>query len=186
MRELGKEPNPFLGGFAQFFGVASSEREAREIYREPAEYFFNRCLHVYSGFADPPGYKTIDTVRAGVEGMIERAAREATARTRAAAAPAGGFGPKPGLSFDEMVEKGYVVIGDPDQVAERTVELARSLHIGHLMALCHFGTMSRDLTLHNLELMATKVLPQVRHLFTDEWEDRWWPTPLPADQRAGR
>lgn len=186
VRELGKEPNPFLGGFAQFFGVASSEREARDLYREPAEYFFNRCLHVYSGFADPPGYKTIDTVRAGVEGMVERAAREATARTQAAAAPAGGFGPKPGLSFDEMVEKGYVVIGDPDQVAERTVELASSLHIGHLMALCHFGNMSRELTLHNLELMATKVLPQVRHLFTDEWEDRWWPTPLPAAQRAGR
>ena len=177
VRELGKEPNPFMGGFAQFFGVASSEKEAREIYLEPAEYFFNRCLHVYAGFAEPPGYKTVNTVRAGVEGMVERAAREATARAAEnAAAPT--RAPKTALSFDDMVEQGYVIIGDPDQVAERTVELAKSLNIGHLMALCHFGNMSKDLALHNIDLMATKVLPQVRNLFEDEWEDKWWPTPM--------
>jgi alkanesulfonate monooxygenase SsuD/methylene tetrahydromethanopterin reductase-like flavin-dependent oxidoreductase (luciferase family) len=185
-----------MGGFAQFFGVADTEKEAREIYREPAEYFFNRCLHVYAGFADPPGYKTVNTVRAGVEGMVERAAREATARAdaKAAARAAGGgsggapaagpAGGKPGMSFDEMIDKGYVIIGDPDQVAERTAELARSLNIGHLMALCHFGNMGKDLVLHNLDLMATKVLPQVRDLFEDEWENKWWPSPLPADRRA--
>jgi hypothetical protein len=69
-------------------------------------------------------------------------------------------------------------------VAERTAELARSLNIGHLMALCHFGNMGKDLVLHNLDLMATKVLPQVRNLFEDEWENKWWPSPLPAAQRA--
>ena len=176
--ELGKDLNPFRAGFAQFFGVASSEREARDLYREPAEYFFNRCLHVYAGFADPPGYKTPATVRSGAEGMVERAAREATARAEAAArGPApGAFGGKPGMSFDDMVEQGYVIIGDPDQVAERTVELARSLNVGQLMALCHFGNMDRELTNYNTELMATKVLPQVKHLFEDDWENRWWPT----------
>ena len=43
----------------------------------------------YAGYADPPGYKTPNTVRAGVEGMVERAAREATARAEAAAGDAG-------------------------------------------------------------------------------------------------
>ena len=174
VRELGKEPNPFMGGFAQFFGVASSEKEARELYREPAEYFFNRCLHVYAGFAEPPGYKTVNTVRAGVEGMVERAAREATARAAEFKKTAV---VKQALSFDDMVEQGYVIIGDPDQVAERTAELAKSLNIGHLMALCHFGNMAKDLVLHNIDLMATKVLPQVRDLFEDEWENKWWPKP---------
>ena len=187
VRELGKEPNPYRAGFAQFFGVAESEKEAYELYREPAEYFFNRCLHVYSGYADPPGYKTLNTVRSGVEGMVERAAREATARADASRKSGGASGPaggKPGLTFEEMVDKGYIIIGSPDQVAERTVELARSLNVGHLMALCHFGNMAKDVVMHNTELMATKVLPQVRHLFDDEWENHWWPTPMAADERA--
>jgi len=76
------------------------------------------------------------------------------------------------------VEKGYVIVGSPDQVAERTVEMARQLNIGHVMSLCHFGNMSRDLAMHNTELMASKVLPQISHLWDDEWEDHWWPKPL--------
>ena len=177
VRALGKDDNPYRAGFAQFFGVADSEKEARRLYKEPAEYFFNRCLHVYAGFADPPGYKTPATVRSGAEGMVERAAREATARAAAAAA-AGPAGGKPGMSFDDMIEQGYVVIGDPDQVAERTVALAKDLRIGHLMALCHFGNMDKELTMHNTELMATKVLPQVKDLWDDEWTDPWWPQRL--------
>jgi alkanesulfonate monooxygenase SsuD/methylene tetrahydromethanopterin reductase-like flavin-dependent oxidoreductase (luciferase family) len=175
VREAGREPNPFQAGFAQFFAVADSEAEARDLYRGPAEYFFNRCLHVYPGFADPPGYKTANTVRAGVEGMIERAAREAAQRS---ASNAAGFFGKSGLSFDDMVEAGYIVLGDPDQVAERIVELTTSLNVGHLMALCQFGDMGRELTMHNTELMATKVLPQVSDLFEDRWENTWWPSRL--------
>ena len=175
VREAGREPNPFQAGFAQFFAVADSEAEARELYRGPAEYFFNRCLHVYPGFADPPGYKTANTVRSGVEGMIERAAREAAQRS---ATNAAGFFGKSGLSFDDMIEAGYIVLGDPDQVAERIVELTTSLNVGHLMALCQFGAMGRELTMHNTELMATKVLPQVSDLFEDQWANTWWPVSL--------
>ena len=144
VRDYGKEPNPFMGGFAQVFGVANSEKEAWDMYREPAEYVFIRCLHVYAGFADPPGYKTVNTARAGVEGIVERAAREATARAEAAQAartlgPAGPAAGSSGLSFEEMVDKGYVIIGDPDQVAERMVEVATTLNVGRIMALCQFG-----------------------------------------------
>ncbi len=189
VRELGKEPNPFMGGFAQFVGVADTEAEAWELYREPAEYFFNRCLHVYAGFADPPGYKSVNTVRAGVEGMVERAAREATERAaragaRSGSTKAGPAGGSEGMTFESMVEKGYVIIGDPGQVAEKLTEVATSLNVGHIMALCHFGNMAKDVVMRNTELMATKVLPEVRHLFENEWEDKWWPKPLPAPQRS--
>src|ERR1700761_2001645 len=118
MKELGNDPNPYAAGFVQFVGVAETEREALELYREPAEYFFNRSLHVYPGFSDPPGYKTVKSVRAGVEGMVERAAREAAAR-KAAPAQKGTYSGFKTLSFEEMVEKGYVIVGNPDQVAEK-------------------------------------------------------------------
>ncbi len=186
VQELGKEPNPFQGGFAQFIACADSEAEAWELYREPAEYFFNRCLHVYAGYADPPGYKTPNTVRSGVEGMVERAAREATARAEAQK-DGGPKGPLSAagnqLTFEQMVEKGYVILGDPTQVTEKVNELCVNLNVGHLMALAHFGNMDNDLVKYNTALIGEKVLPELRGLFEDEWEDRWWPTPMPAEDR---
>jgi alkanesulfonate monooxygenase SsuD/methylene tetrahydromethanopterin reductase-like flavin-dependent oxidoreductase (luciferase family) len=185
----GRPRNPYQAGFAQFFGVADSEKEAIELYREPAEYFFNRCLHVYPGFADPPGYKTLQTVRHGAEGMVERAAREASERAEQAAKKAArkaaqqSFSAASHMSFEQMVEKGYVIVGNPDQVAEKTIRMATDLNIGHVMSLCHFGNMSRDLAMHNTELMATKVLPQIGHLWDDQWEDLWWPRPLATRAR---
>jgi alkanesulfonate monooxygenase SsuD/methylene tetrahydromethanopterin reductase-like flavin-dependent oxidoreductase (luciferase family) len=159
--------------------VADSEQEAWDLYREPAEYFFNRCLHVYPGYADPPGYKTEATVRAGVEGMVERAAREAAAR-----GGAGGGGSHNKLDFETMVEKGYIVLGTPDQVTEQLHDLCTSMNIGHLMALCHFGNMEKDLVKYNTELLANKVLPEISGLFEDDWDDHWWPKPLPQAERT--
>lgn len=176
VQETGKEANPFQGGFAQFVAVADTEAEAWDLYREPAEYFFNTCLHVYAGFADPPGYKTPNTVRAGVEGMVERAAREATARQEAGAAAGGGAQNR--LTFEDMVDKGYIILGNPTQVTEQVHELCTSMHVGHLMVFSHFGNMGRDLARYNTELYATKVMPEVRDLFEDDYEDRWWPTPV--------
>ncbi len=173
MADLGKEPNPFQAGFIQFVGVADTEAEARRLYAEPAEYFFNRCLHVHPAFVDPPGYRTEATVRAGVEGMVKQAA---TGKGR----PRGFHSD---LGFDEMVDAGYVIIGSPTSVAEQLTHVAEKLNIGNMMLLLQFGNMDRDLTMFNTRLFAEQVLPEVRDLFEDEWEHRWWPEPLPADRR---
>ena len=178
MAALGREPNPFQAGFIQFVGVADTEAEARRLYREPAEYFFNRCLHLYPPFADPPGYRTEATVRAGVEGMVKQAADRVKAASGSSKP-----GASAGLSFDEMVDRGYVVIGTPTTVAEQLTEVATSLNVGNLMLLCQFGNMDRDLAMFNTDLVARKVLPEIRGLFTDEWEHRWWIKPMAADQR---
>ena len=86
--------------------------------------------------------------------------------------------------MDNILEQGHVIVGSPDEVAEKLREVATTLHIGHLLLLLHFGNMSKDLTRYNTNLFAEKVLPQIRDLFDDEWEDRWWPNPLPSQQRA--
>ena len=51
------------------------------------------------------------------------------------------------------------------------------------MLLLQFGNMGKDLTMYNTELFAEKVMPQLRGLF-GEWEDRWWPKPMAAAERA--
>jgi alkanesulfonate monooxygenase SsuD/methylene tetrahydromethanopterin reductase-like flavin-dependent oxidoreductase (luciferase family) len=176
MRELGKDPNPFAGGFVQFVGVAETEQEALKLYKEPAEYFFNRSLHVYSGYSDPPGYKTVKTIRAGVEGMVERAAREATARS-GGDKPKGTYSQFGKLSFEEMVAKGYVIVGNPDQVAEKLREVATELNVGRMITLCQFGNMSDEVARYNTRIMGEMVLPQIRDMYEQEWEDRWWIKP---------
>lgn len=173
MKRLGKDRNPFRAGFLQFVGVAESRQEALDLYREPAEYFYNRCLHVDARFAGPPGYASEATIRSKVVSQVLAAASRATDREA--------FGPPP---FEEIVSKGYVVIGSPDEVAEQLREVAVSLNVGQLMLLLQYGNMSRDLTFYNTELFAKKVKPQLAGLFENEWENRWWPRPLPAAERA--
>ena len=74
MEKLGKDRNPYRAGFLQFVGVAESRQQALDLYTEPAEYFYGRCLHVDARFALPPGYTTEATQRAGIEGMMSQGA----------------------------------------------------------------------------------------------------------------
>ena len=64
--ERGKDDSPYRAAFAQIICVADTDEEAERLYSEHVLYFFNRCLHVYPGFSDPPGYRTVNTIKAGV------------------------------------------------------------------------------------------------------------------------
>ena len=85
--------------------------------------------------------------------------------------------------MDAIVDKGYVIIGSPDEVAEQLKEVAHNLNVGHLMLLLQFGNMSKDLAKYNTQLFAEKVMPQLKDVFS-EWEDRWWPQPMDRAERA--
>jgi alkanesulfonate monooxygenase SsuD/methylene tetrahydromethanopterin reductase-like flavin-dependent oxidoreductase (luciferase family) len=170
MDRLGKDRNPYRAGFLQFVGVAESREEAYRLYREPAEYFYGRCLHVDPRFAGAPGYTSEATQRAGVVGQVAQVARMRRFDTLA-------------REMDAIVEKGYVIIGSPDEVAAQLKEVATNLNVGHLMLLCQFGNMGKDLAKYNTQLFAEKVMPQLTDTFS-EWEDRWWPQPMSRDARA--
>jgi alkanesulfonate monooxygenase SsuD/methylene tetrahydromethanopterin reductase-like flavin-dependent oxidoreductase (luciferase family) len=100
VEELGGDDNPYRAGFLQLVCVADSDAEAERLYAEHVSYFYNRCLHVYTGFADAPGYRTLKTVRAGIRAQVRAAASELSARTSVLE----------GLSWS----KGYVIAGSPD------------------------------------------------------------------------
>ena len=170
MDRLGKDRNPYRAGFLQFVGVAESREEAYRLYREPAEYFYGRCLHVDPRFAGAPGYTSEATQRAGVVGQVAQVARMRRFDTLA-------------REMDAIVEKGYVIIGSPDEVADQLKKVAADLNVGHLMLLMQFGNMGKDLAKYNTQLFAEKVTPQLTDVFS-EWEDRWWPQPMARDARA--
>jgi alkanesulfonate monooxygenase SsuD/methylene tetrahydromethanopterin reductase-like flavin-dependent oxidoreductase (luciferase family) len=120
----------------------------------------------------PPGYVTEATQRAGIVGQVGRAA---SLQARQAA--------RSTTQMEDIVERGYVIIGSPDEVVEQLTEVATELNVGHLMLLLQFGSMGKDLAKYNTKLFAEKVLPQMRGLFS-EWEDKWWPEPMAKPERA--
>jgi hypothetical protein len=85
--------------------------------------------------------------------------------------------------MEDIVERGYVIIGSPEEVVEQLTEVATDLNVGHLMLLLQFGSMGKDLAAYNTKLFADRVLPQLKGLFGD-WEDRWWPQPMARPERA--
>jgi alkanesulfonate monooxygenase SsuD/methylene tetrahydromethanopterin reductase-like flavin-dependent oxidoreductase (luciferase family) len=160
VEENGKDANPYRLAFLQFIGVADTDRDAYRLYKEPAEYFFNRSLHVYPGYADAPGYLTEASARARFASKVRATVRDKQARHD--------------LTWDEMVEKGYVVIGSPDTVRETLEDVAKTFNCGHLLTMLQFGNMSDELTRHNSKLFGEMVAPGLRGLFADA-EDHWWP-----------
>ena len=176
MARLGKDRNPYRAGFLQFVGVAESRAAAMKLYAEAAEYFYGRCLHVGAKFASPPGYVSEATQRAGIESQVQRAAGATPPRYQDKFQMLA-------RKMDDIVDRGYVIVGSPEEVAEQLQEVAVNLNVGHLMLLLQFGNMSKELTRHNTELFATRVMPRLKGLFAD-WEDRWWPRPMPAATRA--
>src|SRR5207249_3010656 len=81
--------------------------------------------------------------------------------------------------WKDFVDQGYVIAGSPETVRQQIEHVAKSLNVGHMMLLLHFGNMSREAVTKNTTLFAREVMPHVRHLFT-EWQDRWWINPIPS------
>lgn len=165
MKRLGKDCNPYRVAFLQIVGVAETTKEAHDLYKEPAEYLYQNCLHIDSRYVSPPGYASEATTRAKANSHLTKAAISKGAE---------GIG---GVSRDweGILDNGYVLIGTPDEVADKIRRMVIELNIGHLMILPQFGNMSSQVAKYNIELFSTKVIPQIKDIFEDKWQDNWWP-----------
>ena len=52
------------------------------------------------------------------------------------------------------------------------------------MVLLQIGSMPHELTLKNIELFAKEVLPHIRNIWDDDWENHWWPEKLKTSAPA--
>jgi alkanesulfonate monooxygenase SsuD/methylene tetrahydromethanopterin reductase-like flavin-dependent oxidoreductase (luciferase family) len=186
MDRHGKNRHPYRAGFAQVVGDAESRQQAMDLYSEPAEYFYGRCLHVDPRFASPPGYTTEATQRVGLESQVKMAAEASKVNSSTGPSAQQPSAMKMQMLARDMkgiVDNGYVIVGSPDDVTDQLMELAKTLNIGQLMLLMQFGSMSKDLTKYNTRLFAEKVMPRLKPLFA-EWENKWWPKPMDKAARA--
>ena len=78
------------------------------------------------------------------------------------------------MSFWEYDEKGFIIAGTPDRVAQRVRELATELRIGQLITSLHMGNLNEETAAENTHLFGTKVAPQLRDLWS-EYDDHWTP-----------
>jgi len=173
LEALGKERNPFQAGCLQFVGVAETREEALRIYREPMEYFYNRCLPVGQRWSDPPGYTGEATLRARGE-LSGDLSLPLSGQASSLQQP----------TFEEAVGRGYVILGSGAEVADQLRELATELNVGNLLVMLQFGNMSKRNAIRNTELFSKYVIPRLSRVFADQWEHRWWPRPLPPHKRA--
>ena len=129
-------------------------------------YFYNRCLHVYPGFADAPGYRTINTIKAGALSQLTAAAQRQFAT----------------LTWKDLVEGGHVIAGSPETVRERMEDMITNLRIGHVFCLFHTGNMPDWKTRYSTQLFADKVMPHLRNMWP-EYERRRPLVVQPLDTR---
>jgi alkanesulfonate monooxygenase SsuD/methylene tetrahydromethanopterin reductase-like flavin-dependent oxidoreductase (luciferase family) len=170
VEERGVDKSPYRAGFAQTILVADTDEEAERLYSEHVSYFYNRCLHVYPGFADAPGYRTIKTIQTGALSQY--------------APPRGGYTQ---LTWKELTEQGHVIAGSPETVRQRMEDLIKGLNVGNIFCLMHVGNMPADKCMYSTKLFAEKVMPKLRNMFPD-WADdnRFWTSPLDKRVTAGR
>jgi alkanesulfonate monooxygenase SsuD/methylene tetrahydromethanopterin reductase-like flavin-dependent oxidoreductase (luciferase family) len=155
------EANPYRAGFLQLVAVSETDAGAEADYAKHADYFYKFCLHVFEGFADAPGYRTMRTLKAGFRPQVGGAASRERQQ----------------LTWSEYLDQGYIIAGSPETVRERLREALEQMRVGHLMVLCQFGSMPPELAKQNSELFASEVLPYIRDLWS-AYEDHWWPKPL--------
>ena len=156
------DQSPYRAGFAQTICVADTDEAAERLYGEHVNYFYNRCLHVFPGFADAPGYRTVKTIQSGALSQY---------------APAGAGFAK--LTWKDMVEGGHIIAGSPETVRQRMEELIKSLHVGHIFCLLHIGDMPAEKAMYSSKLFAEQVMPKLRGLHPEFANDhRFWCKPL--------
>jgi alkanesulfonate monooxygenase SsuD/methylene tetrahydromethanopterin reductase-like flavin-dependent oxidoreductase (luciferase family) len=170
VEEFGKDDSPYRAGFAQTIVVAETDAEAERDYREHIDYFYNRCLHVYPGFADAPGYRTIKTLKENVTSQMTSAA----------------VGDVASMSWDQLVGQGYVIAGSPATVTEQMKELISTLRVGNLFCLLHVGDMPKEKCMRSSKLFAEEVMPNLKDVWPDHADDdRFWIHPIDQAARSG-
>jgi alkanesulfonate monooxygenase SsuD/methylene tetrahydromethanopterin reductase-like flavin-dependent oxidoreductase (luciferase family) len=139
--ELGYEPEPEKLAFATPLYIGESDAAAYREAKQHVEWLFHRGLRQGVELISPPGYVSANALRS----ML--------------AAGQKGFS---GLSYDELIEQGMVIVGGPDTVRNRIGELRDQLGFGQMTLMIPIGDMSAEATRRNTELFATEVIPQFR------------------------
>ena len=151
----GYEVDPGQLGAAIPVYVGQTDEAAHREARPHVEWLFGTALKVPPHHWFPPGYLTR---RSFAEMLDAKAQYDMKDHWE--------------LTYDELLDQRYVIVGSPDTVVERLTELTDDLGAGMLLgAGGHIGSMPHELAMESMQRMAEDVMPAFR--------------PRPRDPRAG-
>ncbi|MBP1933276.1 LLM class flavin-dependent oxidoreductase [Ammoniphilus resinae] len=142
--KYGYEASPFQMGWALPIYVAETDEQAKQEARRHIEYLFNDVFKMPQRMFFPDGYLTLKSTQKVLESKK-------------------GIGTSY-LSFDELYEKEYVIVGSAKTVREKIKKYQEEFGFGNLLGMMHFGTLPHHLTIKNMDLFASEVMPFLRNL----------------------
>ena len=126
----------------------TDEIAAREA-KPHIEAFFNKFLRIPNELLLPPGYTSISSLKA-----IRLAKKDILAGGKDLLMG--------GKNMETMSELGMFLYGSAATVRARLEEFQDRIGLGQLCTLLQFGTLPHELTMKNMELFATEVMPHFR------------------------
>jgi len=106
--------------------VSETDAQASASTSRTCTTFYQKCLNVWEGFAEAPGYRTVKTVQSGLARRSARRLRRARSRST-------------GPTWTGVRHRGQPADGAP-----AAHECIRTLRVGHLMGLLQIGSMRRS------------------------------------------
>jgi alkanesulfonate monooxygenase SsuD/methylene tetrahydromethanopterin reductase-like flavin-dependent oxidoreductase (luciferase family) len=141
--ELGYVPDPEKIAFSVPIYLAETDEQAHREARQHLLWLFHKGLKQGPELVFPPGYMTPSSFR----GLLMA-----------------GMKPYPELSYEELLNDGYAVVGSPDTVKARLRELQEELGFGQLIGLFGLGDITPERSRRSTELFTSEVMPALRPL----------------------
>jgi len=146
-RNYGYEASPYQMGHLMPVYVSDTDSKAEEEAAPYMSWLFNRGLRYGFEFVFPPGYISIPSLRNSL-----KFAKDLDWAN---------------LSFRTLNDQGYCVVGSAETVRQRLSDFAKDLGFALMMPLLQIADMPYDRTIRNMDLFATKVMPQLKEEFSD-------------------
>jgi alkanesulfonate monooxygenase SsuD/methylene tetrahydromethanopterin reductase-like flavin-dependent oxidoreductase (luciferase family) len=140
-RAYGYEATDDQLGWAVPIYVSTSDDAAVREARAHIEAFRNKFLRMKPEMLLPPGYLSLESMKAG------RGVKRHLAEVQ---------------SCESLMEGGMFICGSAETVTRQLVRYHADIRYGVLMAMLQFGTLPHDLTMQSLELFAGKVMPALK------------------------
>ncbi|MGY1608364.1 MULTISPECIES: LLM class flavin-dependent oxidoreductase [unclassified Geodermatophilus] len=144
--KYGYTPSPQQLGRVVPTYVAETDEQARREFMPHAMWFFRTGLKVPMHHLMPPGYNTADSVLRTIRGRQAAGVKNFWE-----------------LSYDELIDQGYIIVGSPQTVVEKYAQQAEEYGLGMAVSAGgHLGSMPHWMVQKNMYLMAEQVMPAFR------------------------
>jgi len=143
----GYTSSPSQLGWAVPVYVADTDEQAVRQARPHLDFLFNTLLRMPRDMFFPPGYLTMAS-----------ASRVMSAKRGLGTAP---------MEPEDLVERGYVLLGSPESVRQQIERHQAELGFGVFSGIFQFGTLGHEEFERSVRLFAGSVLPALRPVGTD-------------------